>query len=264
MEKQPREGRREKGKGPDNEVRVTNTTYIRTYLAYIARLFQDKHDKIIIKAMGYAIPRGVALAMLVRRRFKGLHQIAEVSAVDLADQDRTRKVGLITITLSKTALDKNHIGYSAPLPDSEVTEYQPFVPGKPAPGAAAEGATEGQQPAREEGAPMRGGRFRPPMGRGRGRGFGGRRGGFRGRRGAYEGYGAREEYNAPERSYGYEEEGEGEGSYGYAPRRSGFRGGRGGFRGQFGGSRGFGGRRGGFRARGGFRGVAPAYQAQAE
>ncbi len=213
----------EKGKGPDNEVRVTGTTYLRTYLAYIARLFQEKHEKVIVKAMGYAIPRAVALAMLVRRRFKGIHQIAEVSMIDLQDRDRARKVALMTITLSKKELDKNHIGYAAPLPDSEVTEYQPFVPGQAPPAGAARGAGP------------------------RGRGRGGRRGGFRGR-GRGRGYGG----------YGYEEEGYGsyedyEGGYGGSYEGGNFRGrSRGGFR--FGGFRGGrrGGRRGGFRSRGAF------------
>ena len=233
MEK-PREVRKEREKGPDNEVRVNNTTYTRTYLAYIAHLFQDKHDKVIIKAMGFAIPRSVALAMLVRRRFKGLHQIVEVSATDLTDQDRTRRVGLITITLSKKELDKNHIGYAAPLPDSEVEDYKPFVPGQAPPTTAPT----------EEGTGMRGGRFRPPTGdrgRGRGRGRGrfmGRRGGFRGRRGGYEGgnggYGGYEQQQEEEGGdYGYGAP-RGRGGFGFRGRR-GFRGGR------------FGGRRGGFR-----------------
>ncbi len=177
-----------KGKGPDNEVRVTSTTFVRTYLAYIARLFQEKHDKVVIKAMGYAIPRAVSLAMLVRRRFKGLHQIAEIGTTEFTERERVRRVGLITITLSKKELDKNHIGYSAPLPDSEVTEYQPYVPGAP---------REAKPGEPTEGAPRR------SRGRGRGRGFGGRgrgaprgapRGGFEGRRGGFRGRRPRAEY----------------------------------------------------------------------
>lgn len=248
MEKKPERKREEgKGKGPDNEVRVTSTTFVRTYLAYIARLFEEKHDKVVIKAMGFAVPRAVSLAMLVRRRFKGLHQIVEIGTNEFTEQDRIRRVGLITITLSKKELDKNHIGYTAPLPDSEVTEYQPFVPGQEPPASAA-------------GERGRGGR-----GRGRGRGRGGPRGGFRGRgrgRGSYEGgYGG-----GYEEDYGYEGGYEGgfrgryRGDFG-GVRRGGFGGGRrggfgGGRRGAFGGVRrggfggGFGGgRRGGFRAR---------------
>lgn len=162
-------------KGPDNEIRVRASTFTRTYLAYVARLFQDKHDNVIIRGTGYAIPRAVALAMLVRKRFKGLHQIVEIGTNDFNDRDFTRKVGLITITLSQKPLNKNSIGYSAPLPDSEVTEYQPYVPGATPPGR-----NEGEAPRR-----ARGGRFE-----GRGRRDGSRGGyargygsGFRTRRG---------------------------------------------------------------------------------
>ena len=203
-----------KGKGPDNEVRVTSSTFVRTYLAYIARLFDEKHDKVVIKAMGNAIPRAVSLAMLVRHRFKGLHQIVEISTTEFSDNDRVRRVGLVTITLSKKELDKNHIGYSAPLPDSEVTDYKPFVPGQP------KETKPGENPTETPAGPRRGFRSR---GRGmRGGRFGGRgmRGGPRGgRRGGYdEGYGERS-------TGGYDRS---TGDYAERPTR-GFRGGRGGY-----------------------------------
>lgn len=172
-----------KGKGPDNEVRVTSSTFVRTYLAYIARLFDEKHEKVLIKAMGNAVPRAVSLAMLVRHRFKGLHQIVEISTTEFTEQERVRRVGLITITLSKKELDKNHIGYSAPLPDSEVTEYQPFVPGQPREAKAGETAEAPRRGFRSRGRGMRGGRFGGRGmrgGRGFGRGMRGGRGGFGG------------------------------------------------------------------------------------
>ena len=186
--KSPAHSEEIKGKGPDNEIRVKASTYTRTYLAYIARLFKENHDKVVIRGTGFAIPRAVALAMLVRKRFKGLHQIAEIGINEFDDRDFTRKVGLINITLSKKPLDKNHIGYSEPLPDNEVTEYQPYLPGAELPGRA-----EGEAPRR---ARTRGTRFGV---RGRGRGFRGR-GGYGGGYGSgygggygggYSGYGRR-------------------------------------------------------------------------
>eukprot|EP00826_Nyctotherus_ovalis_P009599 TRINITY_DN1253_c0_g1_i1.p1 TRINITY_DN1253_c0_g1~~TRINITY_DN1253_c0_g1_i1.p1 ORF type:complete len:203 (+),score=23.61 TRINITY_DN1253_c0_g1_i1:1707-2315(+) len=165
--------KKSQAKEPANEIRVTGTTYIRTYLAYVARLFEEKHDTVVVKAIGNAIPRAVNLGLLVRKRFKGIHQIAEVSMIDLNDRDRTRKVALISITLSKKSLDKSHIGYAAPLPDSEVVEYKPYAPGQPV----------------EEENRERGQRFRE-RGRGRGReGYGRDYGGHgrrpRGSRGGY-------------------------------------------------------------------------------
>eukprot|EP00826_Nyctotherus_ovalis_P016784 TRINITY_DN14887_c0_g2_i11.p2 TRINITY_DN14887_c0_g2~~TRINITY_DN14887_c0_g2_i11.p2 ORF type:complete len:192 (-),score=36.95 TRINITY_DN14887_c0_g2_i11:202-777(-) len=166
-----------KGKGPDNEIRVKSATYTRTYLAYIARLFQENQDTVIIRGTGYAIPKAVGLAMLVRRRFKGLHQIVKIDTNEFSDRDFSRKVGLIAITLSKKQLDENDVGYSPPLPDSEVTEYQPYVPGEAPAGGA-------DRPPRREfrGAP-------------RGRGYSGFRGG---RRGGYRAPG----YDAPRGRFG--------------------------------------------------------------
>ena len=150
---------KEKSKGPENEIRVTRQTLIRTYLAYIATLFQAKQDTIVIRGTGYVIPKANALASLTRRRFKGLHQLTEISTIDMPTQARDskdaknpkdskdskeskeskepkepkdsepemRKVALLTITLSTKELDKTHPGYAAPLPDSQVTEYVPAV-----------------------------------------------------------------------------------------------------------------------------------------
>lgn len=120
-------------KPPANEVKVTSTTFMRTYLAYIARLFDEKHTKVTIKAMGNAIPRALNLGMLVRKRFRGIHQIAEISMVDTVGRFSDRKVGVVTIVLSKTPLDGSHVGYLGPLPDSEVEEYKAYVPGQALP-----------------------------------------------------------------------------------------------------------------------------------
>ena len=156
-----KEKEKEKPKTPENEIRVTRQTLIRTYLGYIATLFQAKQDTIVIRGTGYVIPKANALAALTRRRFKGLHQITEISTVDMPNlasitekeaQPELRKVALLTITLSTKELDKAHPGYSPPLPDSQVTEYVPAVR---APGPSYTGPRKGMR-----------------RGRGRGRGFG--------------------------------------------------------------------------------------------
>ena len=198
-------------KGPDNEIRVNNVTFIRSYLDNIAKLFEDKHEEVVIKAMGYPIPKAVSLALLVRRRFKGLHQIVEIGTVEFDEPERVRKVGLVTLTLSKKELDKTNIGYSAPIPDSEVVEYKPFVPDAPRDGETAD-PREGREPGERRGG------FR-----------GGRRGSFRGRRSDFgdeeADYGAsRRGGFIARRRGGYSEEAEsGEGRGGFIPRRSGYR-----------------------------------------
>lgn len=179
----------ERPKCPDNEVRVTANTFLRYSLTYIASLFEKKKEEIVIKGTGFAIPKAISLATLVRHKFKGLHQIIEIGTMEIVDEfmpieeglDKVtmkRKIPLLSIILSLKELDKNNPGYSAPLPDSEIQPYQ----------AAG---------------------FAPRGGYGRGRGYG-RRGGFR-RRGGYRrgGYRGREGYNVPEEqeeAAGYREE----------------------------------------------------------
>jgi len=182
----------EKKSAPDmeakkDEIKVKNRTPIRAYLAYIASLFESKQDQVVIRGTGYAIRKANALAALSRYRFKGLHQLTEISTIEMPsriptrrykeeeDKNETekekekeknngpRKVALVTITLSKKELDKTNPGYLPPLPDSEVTEYVPFVR-------------------------RRTPQFQGPMRRGRGRGWRGGFGGYRSRGRGYQSY----------------------------------------------------------------------------
>ena len=116
--------------------------------------------------MGRAISKTVTVAEIIKRRVPGLHQITELSSVEIVEVYRpleegldtvqnVRNVSCIIITLSKDVLDTRHPGYQAPLPEGEVA------------GETAEEA-EGERPATRggRGRGRRGGRG----GRGRGRG----------------------------------------------------------------------------------------------
>ena len=171
MEKNP------KAAGPENEIKVNSRTFIKNYLAYIARLFDKKLDTIYIKATGVVVSKAIQLANLVRHRFAGIYLSVEVGMTEFKDEvmegeePRIRSVPSISYTLSKKDMGKNAPGYQLPLPESEVTPYKPFVPGESKPFVPAEG--EG------EGVPSR----RP---------FRFRRGGFRsGRSGGYRRFGFR-------------------------------------------------------------------------
>ena len=133
-----------KEKTPENEIRVTSTTLISNYLRYINTLFTDKKlDTIIIKSTGNAIGKAVNLAEVARRRFKGIHQIAEISTIEIEDEYEPLEEGLdvvklkrrlttLNITLTKKEpVNKNLPGYMPPLPESEVQEYKEFRTGKP-------------------------------------------------------------------------------------------------------------------------------------
>jgi len=80
--------------------------------------------------------KAVTKAEIVKRRFKGLHQITKVGSQEIVDEyepleeglDKvtdTRSLPSIEIKLSKDALDTSDKGYQAPLDESMVTEVDP-------------------------------------------------------------------------------------------------------------------------------------------
>merc|ERR1712187_866023 len=96
----------------------------------------ESKSTITITGKGHAIPKAVTLAEVAKRRFKGLHQITSLSTTEIVDEyepleeglDKvmdTRTLSCIEIKLSKEAMDTSDKGYQAPLPDSEVTDYDP-------------------------------------------------------------------------------------------------------------------------------------------
>ncbi|KAL0456821.1 UNVERIFIED_CONTAM: Ribonuclease P protein subunit p25-like protein [Sesamum latifolium] len=110
----------------ENEIRVTAQGLIRNYITYATSLFQDKHEKeIILKAMGQAISKAVAIAEIIKKRIPGLHQNISTSSTTITDAyepieeglnplEMKRQVSLIAITLSTIELNKNSPGYQAP------------------------------------------------------------------------------------------------------------------------------------------------------
>merc|ERR1711920_491927 len=87
-------------------------------------------------ASGNALTKAVTSAEVAKRRFKGLHQITSLSTTEIVDEYEPLEEGLdkvtdtktlscIEIKLSMEAMDTGDKGYQAPLPESEVTEYDP-------------------------------------------------------------------------------------------------------------------------------------------
>ncbi|AAZ10795.1 hypothetical protein, conserved [Trypanosoma brucei gambiense DAL972] len=134
------EGAKEKGQGAENEIRVTARPGSRGYITYALALLRGeegkpKYDSVKISAMGAAIRSAVGVAEVLKRRVAGLHQTTEISSEVIHDEyegigekkdkmEVERKVSTILITLSLKPLDVNHIGYQAPLPESEVKEEE--------------------------------------------------------------------------------------------------------------------------------------------
>ncbi|KAL0366004.1 UNVERIFIED_CONTAM: hypothetical protein Sradi_3490500 [Sesamum radiatum] len=116
----------------ENEIRITSQGRMRSYITYAMTLLQEKNsDEIVFKAMGRAINKTVTIVELIKRRIVGLHQITAIQSTDITDTwepleeglqtlETTRKVSMVTITLSKKELDKSNIGYQPPIPADQV------------------------------------------------------------------------------------------------------------------------------------------------
>lgn len=167
---------RSEEKAKENEVRITASGLASSYIDSAATLLTEKgHSTIVIRALGKAISKAVAVVEILKHRFP-LHQISVISSEDLTDVwepkqntegldriETTRHASLLTVTLSKDPLDQSSLGYQPPLSESELkaTLDEHSITGE----------------ADNEGGENGGGRGGRRRGRGRGRGRGGRRGG---------------------------------------------------------------------------------------
>ncbi|KAG1661226.1 hypothetical protein FOA52_008271 [Chlamydomonas sp. UWO 241] len=117
----------------ETEVRVLSNNHMRSYISHAMGLLNEKgHDEVVLKAMGRAINKTVAIAEVLKRRVAGLHQVTEVGSTDITDVweptkegleklEIVRHVSIMSITLSKKPLDATLPGYQPPLPESELS-----------------------------------------------------------------------------------------------------------------------------------------------
>ncbi|TVU48284.1 hypothetical protein EJB05_07914 [Eragrostis curvula] len=109
----------------ENEIRITTQGLIRNYVTYATSLLQEKRVKeIVLKAMGQAISKTVAIAEIIKKRIPGLHQDTVISSISITDVwepieeglvplEMTRHVSMISISLSPKELNKNSPGSTA-------------------------------------------------------------------------------------------------------------------------------------------------------
>jgi len=119
----------------DEEIRVTAAGSVSAYVSRAATVFNELNKPFItVVASGNALPKAVTAAEVIKRRFKGLHQITELKTVEIVDEYEPLEEGLdkvidnrslpvIEIKLSKEALDTSDKGYQPPLDESQITEY---------------------------------------------------------------------------------------------------------------------------------------------
>ncbi|XP_022159844.1 ribonuclease P protein subunit p25-like protein [Momordica charantia] len=170
----------------ENEIRITSQGAIRNYITYASTLLQEKRVReIVLKAMGQAISKAVAIAEILKKRISRLHQETAISSVSITDVwepieeglvpvEMTRHVSMISITLSNRELNKNSPGYQAPhfveQPKQQYNNQQQQLQPQP------------RQPRTYHNAVNE-----DPYGQGRGRGRGRGRGWGRGGYGNYQG-----------------------------------------------------------------------------
>merc|ERR1719327_1485858 len=127
----------------EDEIRVTAAGSVSAYVSRAAKVFNElEKPKVVIKATGGALTKAVTLAEVIKRRFKGLHQITSIGSTEIVDEyepleegldkvTQTRNLPYLEITLSKDALDTKDKGYQAPLDESLVKEVDPEELTKP-------------------------------------------------------------------------------------------------------------------------------------
>ncbi|KAK3415254.1 ribonuclease P protein subunit p25-like protein [Eucalyptus grandis] len=129
----------------ENEIRITAQGLIRNYIGYASTLLQERHMReIVLKAMGQAISKTVAITEIIKKRIPQLHQDTAISSVSITDVwepieeglvpvEMTRYVSMISITLSTRELNENSPGYQAPLHMEQAkpqTRYRQLQPGQ--------------------------------------------------------------------------------------------------------------------------------------
>merc|ERR1719148_647636 len=119
----------------EEEIRVTAAGSVSAYVSRAGKLFGELEKKfIVIAATGNALTKAVTSAEVIKRRFKGLHQITKLGSQEVIDEyepleegldkvSETRNLPFVEIKLSKDPLDTSDKGYQAPLDESEVKEY---------------------------------------------------------------------------------------------------------------------------------------------
>ncbi|CAI9753374.1 unnamed protein product [Fraxinus pennsylvanica] len=168
----------------ENEIRITSQGRMRSYITYAMSLLEEKgSEEILFKAMGRAINKTVTIVELIKRRIVGLHQVTAIQSTDITDTwepleeglqtlETTRKVSVVSITLSKKELDTTNVGYQPPIPADQV---------KVSTEVDYEGGNGFAPIEYEDGGYDRNPRYARGRGRGRGRNFRGRgRGGYGG------------------------------------------------------------------------------------
>merc|ERR1711956_91693 len=133
------------------------------YVSRAGKVFGElAKSKVVIKASGNATTKAVTAAEVIKRRFKGLHQITNLTSEEVVDEyepleegldpvTETRNLAILEITLSKEALDTSDKGYQAPIDESLVKELDDEELSKPRGGGKGRGKGKGKGKGKDKG-----------------------------------------------------------------------------------------------------------------
>ncbi|URE29268.1 Alba [Musa troglodytarum] len=80
----------------ENEIRITSQGVVRNYVSYATSLLQETRVReIVLKAMGQAISKAVAIAEIIKKRNPGLYQDTTISSVSITDVWEPIEEGLV-------------------------------------------------------------------------------------------------------------------------------------------------------------------------
>jgi len=171
----------------EEEIRVTAAGSVSAYVSRAAKLFNEMDKQfIVIAATGNALTKAVTSAEIIKRRFKGLHQLTKLGSQEIVDEyepieegldkvSETRNLPFIEIKLSKEGLDSSALGYQAPIPEDQVKEYDPEEMAARGRGRGGGGRGKGRGKGKKSESPGKGkgkGKKEEPKAKGKGKGKG--------------------------------------------------------------------------------------------
>ena len=78
---------REDDDSKKDEIRISSKGRTSNYISYAGKLFtEDDVSKFTLKATGQALSTAVTVAEIIKRRFKGIHQITKIGSIEVQDE----------------------------------------------------------------------------------------------------------------------------------------------------------------------------------
>ncbi|GBE59510.1 hypothetical protein BOVATA_010030 [Babesia ovata] len=116
---------------PPGEIRVASIGLVSGYVAYAKKLIASGEPVIHIRGTGRAISNVVETAEILKRAYKGMHQVTTLDTQDnlvatVGEDGKEQRHSVcfltITLTLDPSKIDTTAVGYQKPLTDEQMGE----------------------------------------------------------------------------------------------------------------------------------------------